>query len=224
MTPCGRQVPIDGLVYTVVHDPPGGNSVAELQSGSEITIQWEIASARSVKVGRSIELNLGFAGKTTFDLGFNAGYTAEAATKSSVLTLQTERRFSDTKNLVHTSPRRRRPKKCGRRRLRWIDTSGASDDEGTPGRPGDVILGGGIELVYKVSDTLDVGTAGDCLTTGVGITWLPRRPTSYVFNVFSIESQVLPNLYFLYTVAKSGENTAKTPSDRIVKDGSGIAI
>ena len=214
-------VPIDGLVYTVVHDPPGGNSVAELQSGSEITIQWEIASARSVKVGRSIELNLGFAGKTTFDLGFNAGYTAEAATKSSVLTLQTEKDFGHKESGPHFTAKAT-SEEVWETTVTMDRHIRSSDDEGTPGRPGDVILGGGIELVYKVSDTLDVGTAGDCLTTGVGITWLPRRPTSYVFNVFSIESQVLPNLYFLYTVAKSGENTAKTPSDRIVKDGSGM--
>lgn len=214
-------VPIDGLVYTVVHDPPGGNSVAELQSGSEITIQWEIASARSVKVGRSIELNLGFAGKTTFDLGFNAGYTAEAATKSSVLTLETEKDFGHKESGPHFTAKAT-SEEVWETTVTMDRHIRSSDDEGTPGRPGDVILGGGIELVYKVSDTLDVGTADDCLTTGVGITWLPRRPTSYVFNVFSIESQVLPNLYFLYTVAKSGENTAKTPSDRIVKDGSGM--
>lgn len=52
---------------------------------------------------------------------------------------------------------------------------------------GDVILGGGIEFVYKVLDTFDVGIVDDCLIMGVGIIWLSRRLIFYVFNVFFIE-------------------------------------
>merc|ERR1712159_115704 len=40
-------VPIEGLVYTVVHDPPGGNSFAELQVGSTIGIQFDLSGTRA---------------------------------------------------------------------------------------------------------------------------------------------------------------------------------
>ena len=80
-------------------------------------------------------------------------------------------------------------------------TISTSEDPSFPGRSGDVILGGGIELVYKLSDVLDLrGDIGlgtprhPCLYADVSITWLPRKPTSYLYSVHSIEAVVIPNL------------------------------
>ena len=89
----------------------------------------------------------------------------------------------------------------------------SSQDPALPGRPGDAILGGGIELVYKVSDILDLSLAGEkgdgvaggaCLQVTREITWQPRQPTSYYMTVQSIEAQVLPNLRFLRATAAAG--------------------
>ena len=85
----------------------------------------------------------------------------------------------------------------------------SSKDAGTPGRAGDVILGGGIELVYKISDILDVVNdvrtlKKPCLYVYGEITWLPRKPTSYIMSVASIETQVMPNLYYLRTLVQEG--------------------
>ena len=43
-------VPLEGLVYCVVHDPPGGDSYAELSSGTQTTIEYSLASSRAAKV------------------------------------------------------------------------------------------------------------------------------------------------------------------------------
>ena len=85
----------------------------------------------------------------------------------------------------------------------------SSKDAGTPGRAGDVILGGGIELVYKISDILDIVNDArtlkkPCLYVYGEITWLPRKPTSYIMSVASIETQVVPNLYYLRSLVKEG--------------------
>ena len=39
----------------------------------------------------------------------------------------------------------------------------SSQDPAVPGRPGDVILGGGVEIVYVKTDVLDVDKASNCL-------------------------------------------------------------
>ena len=63
-----------------------------------------------------------------------------------------------------------------------------STDVGIPGRQGDVILGGGVELQYKLADVLDLSNVDangnehrvDCpVFTSTSVTWLPddRRRT-----------------------------------------------
>ena len=69
----------------------------------------------------------------------------------------------------------------------------SSQDPGIPGRPGDVILGGGFEIVYVRTDTLDLDSTL-CLTIIEQITWFPRQPTSYFVNVFTVEDKIIPEL------------------------------
>ena len=69
----------------------------------------------------------------------------------------------------------------------------SSQDPAVPGRPGDVILGGGVEIVYVKTDVLDVNKT-NCLEKFVDIQWEPRKPTTYLLSVFSIESQIIPEL------------------------------
>ena len=45
-------------MYTVVHDPPGGGSYAELTTGSKLAINMELAGARSASVGTEPGLRL----------------------------------------------------------------------------------------------------------------------------------------------------------------------
>ena len=68
----------------------------------------------------------------------------------------------------------------------------SSQDPGIPGRPGDVILGGGFEIVYVRTDTLDLNDTS-CLTIIEQITWFPRQPTSYFVNVFTVEDKIIPS-------------------------------
>ena len=70
-------------------------------------------------------------------------------------------------------------------------TISTSEDPSFPGRSGDVILGGGIELVYKLSDVWLRGDIGlgtprhPCLCADVHHV-ASRKPTSYLCSVHSI--------------------------------------
>jgi hypothetical protein len=199
-------VPLDGLVYTVVHDPPGGNSYAELLSGTEFKIEYEITGMRAmtVKAGTYLDSHFGVKGKGEF--GINLGYTAEASAKlvdfdtkvggkgEAVVdgpNFKAESTIANGWDIVMTTDRAVR----------------SSQDPALPGRAGDTILGGGIELVYKMSDILDLSDARSggvvCLDVQSQLTWLPRKPTTYVFAVHAIEAQILPNLQFLLDTVKS---------------------
>ena len=199
-------VPLDGLVYTVVHDPPGGDSYAELSSGSEVKIEYALASTRAmtVKTGTFTDSAFGFAAEGEF--GMNLGYTAEASTDLVEYEVKTgltgeaevdgpnfsiESESDSGWDIVMTTNRVVR----------------SSQDPALPGRAGDAILGGGIELVYKISDILDLSDQQDggvvCLDVEAQVTWLPRKPTTYVFVAHAIEGQILPNLKFLLTTVSS---------------------
>ena len=205
-------VPIDGLVYTVIHDPPGGNSYASLRSGTEVSIEYTLANSRSATAGGSYSYTGDAKYGGGFGLSLNLGYTAEGGTELANAEAEagSEIEFSvDAPEYTISSS-----KDDG-----WGITLvtervlTSSQDPALPGRPGDAILGGGIELVYKVSDILDLSLAGEngggvaggaCLQVTQEITWQPRQPTSYYMTVHSIEAQVLPNLRFLRATAAAG--------------------
>ena len=208
-------VPIEGLVYTVVHDPPGGNSFAELQVGSTIGIQFDLSGTRAAGLDHESASEKSLDEKTVqINPGYNLGYTAEGNmnTPVTLLTVAGSVKY-DTQG----------PKfdMTSRNQSGWsLETTTdrvirSSTDVSLAGRAGDVILGGGIELLYRESDILDVQDTqnGACLVPDVALTWLPRKPTSYLFSVASVEMQVVPNLKYLLSVVRSGG---------IAVDGSGM--
>ena len=202
-------VPLEGLVYTVVHDPPGGLSYAELSTGSQIGLQFDLVGKRMASEGK------GGASKKqlpdidkSIDVGFNAGWVAEGS-------LTTDLHLIKTKGAIKTKTEGPTMRITSSEDKGWgLETTTqrtirSSKDAGTPGRAGDVILGGGIELVYKISDILDIVNDArtlkkPCLYVYGEITWLPRKPTSYIMSVASIETQVVPNLYYLRSLVKEG--------------------
>jgi len=199
-------VPIDGLVYTVVHDPPGGDSYAELATESRIGLEFELAGVRAASQNRETGAKSKMHEKFEINPGFNAGYVAEGELSMPINMLEVEGEFefgtSGPKfEMQSTNSSGWSLETTTNRVLR------SSQDVALPGRSGDAILGGGIELVYKISDVLDVqmdGSSKDCLLVKPYITWLPRKPTSYVFIVATIEQQVLPNLRFLLSTVLAG--------------------
>ena len=199
-------VPIDGLVYTVVHDPPGGDSYAELATESRIGLEFELAGVRAASSNRETDAKSKMHEKFEINPGFNAGYVAEGELSTPINMIEVEGEFefgtSGPKfEMQSTNSSGWSLETTTNRVLR------SSQDVALPGRAGDAILGGGIELVYKISDVLDVqmdGSSKNCLLAKPYITWLPRKPTSYVFIVATIEQQVLPNLRFLLSTVLAG--------------------
>ena len=68
----------------------------------------------------------------------------------------------------------------------------SSTDPGIPGRPGDVVLGGGFEIIYVRTDVVDI--RNNCLTVVEQVEWFPRKPTSYCIEIFTIEERIIPEL------------------------------
>ena len=51
--PNSATAPIRGLVYTVVHDPPGGNSFASIGQGTNVEMELGLSTTRASSTGRS---------------------------------------------------------------------------------------------------------------------------------------------------------------------------
>ena len=180
-------VPIDGLVYSVVHDPPGDASHAEIASGTHIELSFDVSKTRSMGASGDWELGYGYYFEFAMKSSIHVGWVAEAGVELDGIGLEGE---------IIPSHEETGPafKVTGTSTKAWTMTTetertiSTSEDPSFPGRSGDVILGGGIELVYKLSDVLDLrGDIGlgtprhPCLYADVSITWLPRKPTSYLY-------------------------------------------
>lgn len=221
-------VPLEGLVYTVVHDPPGGNSYAQLATGSKLAITMELSNSRSASVGGSKQLpalgpDYESKDKTEFslDMGTNVGWMGEFALSfpAKILEIEYDIKHEEGNPGFSVSSNKGSSWDIETTTERTIKTS---EDPFLAGRPSDVILGGAIELVYKLSDILDlVGDSNPCLKVSQEVTWLPRRPTSYVYTIHAIEDQVLPNLKFLKSIVSSG---GQTSSGKLGGDESGLDL
>ena len=193
--------PIRGLVYTVVHDPPGGDSYATISLGTNVNMELELATTRaatlsdddfcagasinpSIAVEKGVSVGTGYLmGELEFTadgrqpsvlgVGVSIGGSKEEVGPEVTVSLSGDDGWDFSMTL-------------GRNLM-------SSQDPGMPGRPGDVILGGGFEIVYVRTDTLDLNDTS-CLTIIELITWLPREPTSYFVDVFTIEDKIIPEL------------------------------
>ena len=198
-------VPLEGMVYTVVHDPPGGDSFAELASGTEVTIEYELVDTRAASAGGSLESKDAAGFEFDTETGMNLGYTAEASVKFAGITgsahwgiigsidrpeFSVTTSSDDGWDITLTTQRVLR----------------SSQDAALPGRAGDAIVGAGVEIVYVQSDVLDLNRSAEkyCLKQKSELSWYPRKPTSYVVIAHAIESQIIPNLKFLRTTASEG--------------------
>ena len=85
----------------------------------------------------------------------------------------------------------------------------SSTDPGIPGRPGDVVLGGGFEIVYVGTDIVDI--RNNCLTVVEQIEWYPRKPTSYCIEIFTIEERIIPELEQLVEVTNDANSIMTDP-------------
>ena len=265
--------PIRGLVYTVVHDPPGGNSYASIAHGSKIQMELGLTSTRAASLSDgettsrtfgteiSVDINPNFGSAyANVEIEMNVGASlGEGKSEGPVLREQNRKLLGQP-----AKPRKRRnasadiakdfflsklgeekkkadpeSKKASIGLLKYsyehessteiegpdVSVSATTDnswdmemvldrnlqsstDPGLPGRPGDVILGGGFEIVYTHKDTLDVRS--NCLTIVPEIQWHPRHPTSYVISVFTIEDRILKELERLIEKAEQDPNAIFT--------------
>jgi hypothetical protein len=200
--------PIRGLVYTVVHDPPGGNSFASIRQGTNIDLELATETTRAMSADKDTSGSIGIDVAAGVEIpGFSAGsayanvvleFKDDGKDSPGVLAFETQHSsvFENTGPSVEISASTDNG---------WdfhftLDrTVSSSADPALPGRPGDSILGGGFEIVYLRVDTLDIRE--NCLKVIEEVQWLPRKPTSYLVSVFHIEYKLLPELSGLIATA-----------------------
>ena len=195
--------PVRGLVYSVVHDPPGGNSFASVAQGTQIDLEVGLSTTRAASYTSGNCFNLGPAigGEIDGGTSFGSGY------------LNGELQFKTGDKKRGTGVAGFSLSVSGAREVDGPTVSisaatdnswdfsmtlsrsmSSSEDPGIPGRYGDVILGGGFEIVYTIQDRVDVNKTTNCLGVFAEIAWEPEKPTSYFISIFSIELQIIPEL------------------------------
>ena len=195
--------PIRGLVYTVVHDPPGGNSYASIEQGTEITLNLNLQITRGASRSTFSDDSDSSEMEFEMDLGadFGASYAnADLLPESNILYF---RQQTDT-DTEYTGPQVGASATMDNGwdlRMTLDRNIVSSTDAGIPGRPGDVILGGGFEIVYVRTDTIDI--RDNCLAQVNEVQWFPRKPTSYVIQIYTIEERIIPELEDLIRVANN---------------------
>ena len=65
--------PVRGLVYTVVHDPPGGDSVASISKGTEVSLALSLASTRAATGSMGFGFKAGIETELKFTPKVDAG-------------------------------------------------------------------------------------------------------------------------------------------------------
>ena len=200
--------PIRGLVYTVVHDPPGGDSYASIAQGTNIELELGLLTTRSANVASSwcMDAGVGVAIRTSLGLSAGSGYV------NGEINFDTANPNTNTDGMGFSAGIGGGREEDGPSVSVSAETDNGWDfhmtlnrnldsslDPALAGRPGDVLLGGGFEIVYVMSDILDLddGASDNCLAVNQKVVWFPRKPTSYIINVFTIEDKILPELEYL---------------------------
>jgi len=208
--------PIRGLVYTVVHDPPGGNSFASIRQGTNIDLELGLETTRAVEFDFDLEV------EDTTDIGVNLDPGLDAGSGYINVEILPEFESEDSEGPVSGEVEKEddededAPLSMSATTDNGWDfhftldrTISSSEDPALPGRPGDTILGGGFEIVYLRVDTVDI--RDNCLKVIEEVQWLPRKPTTYLLSVYHIEYKLLPELQGLVATAND--------KDSIMTDG-----
>ena len=210
--------PIRGLVYTVVHDPPGGNSYASIMQGTRIDLEVGLTTTRGASIDSATSAGAGV------DIGFSVEIPGLSAGSSYAnMLLEFDGEGDDAKGALGFGTEQQGGAEFSGPAVAvsastdngWdfhftLDrTISSSEEAGLPGRAGDTILGGGFEIVYVRVDTVDI--RNNCLKVVEEVQWLPRKPTTYIVSIFHIEYKLLPELNDLVATAND--------KDSIMTDG-----
>jgi hypothetical protein len=207
-------VPLDDMVYTVLHDPPGGLSHSELSSGTELTLTYTLAKTRAASAGGSFDSISTGAAEAKVGAQVASGVGVEVTTDAASSQVTAVPSISElsyhadlpTLSMSVTADDGWDISLTTDRVLR------SSQDPMLPGQDGDAIFGGGMELTYTLSDDVDLSRKGEptdadpvCVNSVPVIVWRPRKLTTYFLVRFDIEALIIPNLKFLMSIAKSGK-------------------
>jgi hypothetical protein len=177
------------LVFNTIHDPPGGLSSATWAESSTsthtITIngvkakQSSAGSRQQHSGGADMSMSISLA-----PFGFGVHTTALAINTKGFTAQGTKPRQSDSAQATDTSG--------------WEVTMTATKDistssnPATAGRASDIIIGGGLELLFEESVVVDQKPDEEdlCIIAAKEVQWEPAKLTTFVYSVMEIRDQM----------------------------------
>ncbi len=178
-------------VDMILRDPPGTGSYSYLEQGSSVSSSNTFSASNSLNGGGNIEIDLGseqvisgglvptpeIKTENVFNTTFGFEVTDTYATDSTVETT-----------------------------LSFSETISTSDDPTFVGRDGDLFIGRSTNIVYGLSNLLDLIPVDQCETcldtevsgyrigTDLGLRVDPQFSTGFAFSQFEIEQNLIPEL------------------------------
>ncbi|KAJ1452456.1 hypothetical protein M885DRAFT_499110 [Pelagophyceae sp. CCMP2097] len=177
------------LIFTVLRDPPGGDSFATITEGTEVSMGMAIAGMHAA--GHEYVAKNGGTLGLSVRLGVSLGI-AVASTKG-ILDL------SGGVGLEHTLTgpavgASRSQSQAHDLTFTFDVAISTSTDPFLAGQPSDVIVGGGANLRVLTAIKVDIKNEADemyCVTGGRTYEWLPEQLSTFVVTVYEIEQTMV---------------------------------
>ncbi len=164
------------IPFMVLHDPPGDLSSSFWEQDTKVETVMKFYSSRTYNQNIWAQLKLGF----EYSLGIGISFKVKSAVLLDASTDITEGRTKSHEMVLST---------------RMVEKIATSSSPSVVGPPGDVFVGGALNLIYSVATTV-VPVAGTCSFTTVKDLIIANRglATKFYYTEAFIRDQVIPNL------------------------------
>ncbi|KAJ1451351.1 hypothetical protein M885DRAFT_529968 [Pelagophyceae sp. CCMP2097] len=173
------------LIFTVLRDPPGGDSFATITEGTEMSMSMGISGMHAA--GHAYEATNGGSAGVSVRLGISLGLSVEA--DQGILDLRGGAgiEHSLTGPAVGASRARSQAHDLT---FTFDLTVSTSTDPFLAGQPSDVIVGGGANLRVLTAIKVDIQNQNNeqyCVSGKRTYEWLPEQVSTFVATVYEIE-------------------------------------
>jgi len=173
------------LIFTVLRDPPGGDSFAMITEGTEMSMSMGISGMHAA--GHAYEATNGGSGGLSVRLGVSLGLGVEAA--KGILDLRGGVGFEHSLTGPAVGASRARSQAHDLTFTFDLAVS-TSTDPFLAGQPSDVIVGGGANLRVLTAIKVDIQNQNNeqyCVSGKRTYEWLPEQVSTFVATVYEIE-------------------------------------
>jgi hypothetical protein len=186
----------------ILRDPPGDNSYCFFSQTTEVSQAISLGIRRNASTTVYEKLSLGL------DFTFSTGWIFEVETEINVtLDFTAEMSMSMTQNSVKEN------------QLTFITNNGfqTSADEAAIGQPGDLYVGGAMNILYGITDILTI--TNHVVNIHQDIIMAPKGfATKYTYTESHIVNHIIPSLYLIGDVASAHRWETIVARNQILKN------